>query len=144
MRIITPRIVVSPVRTCVDGGVVMRAKFRLQLANLLPDPRTRAVLQRPLERVLTVDLFNPTQPVEYRQQVMDLRKEGMTEKAVARQLDITQTAAQNAADLHRKMTALNLTDPYTPVLEPPEDLAKLRRHHHPRYRFTPLGGASEI
>lgn len=53
MRLLIPRIVVFPVRLCVGGMIVLRARFRLRASNLLPDQRVRQALQQPLERVLT-------------------------------------------------------------------------------------------
>jgi hypothetical protein len=90
-----------------------------------------------LRRELTVDLFDPPQRVRFREQVVSLRAEGLTERQVADRLKITVTAAQRAAWLHRYMQAHDLTDPYLPVTEPPADQSKLRRHLHPRYRFEP-------
>ena len=63
---------------------------------------------------------------------------GMTENEAAHQLGVTKTAAQRAAALDRQMRDLGLDDPYVPVLEPPDDLPKLRRHRHSRYRFEPF------
>jgi hypothetical protein len=42
------------------------------------------------------------------------------------------------------MDELGITDAYVPVLQPPEDCPKLRRHKHPDYRFEPLPGAGEL
>jgi hypothetical protein len=69
--------------------------------------------------------------------VLALRAQGLTERAVAKELGITVTAAQRAAALDRMMKALGLTDPYVAIIEPPADYGKLRRHRHPRYRFEP-------
>ena len=68
----------------------------------------------------------------------------MTEREIAHKLGITKTAVQRAAALQRKMDELGLTDPYIPVTEPPEDLTKMRRHKHKRYRFEPLPDAGEF
>ena len=57
---------------------------------------------------------------------------------IAAKLGITKTAVQRAFTLQRKMNELGLTDPYVPVLEPPADYTKLRRHKHHRYEFKPL------
>ena len=144
MRKLVPRIVVKPVRLCDDGNVVLRARFRLQLANLLLDRRAAEALRKPLERIVTIDLFEHPQREAFRTRVVALRKAGKTEREVAEELGITVTAAQRAAALQRKMDALGIDDPYVDVTEPPEDLAKLRRHKHPDYRFEPLPGAGEL
>jgi hypothetical protein len=64
----------------------------------------------------------------------------LKEVDVAEKLGITKTAAQDAAALDREMKALGLTDPYLPLQEPPQNLAKFRRHLHSRYNFAPLPG----
>ena len=139
MRKLTAPIHVYPFRLCGKGQIVLRAKFRLQIANLLSDQRLRETLQRPLEHVLKVDLFNRPQHVQHRERIMELRRT-MTEKEAAKELGITVTAAQRAAALDRVMKQLGLEDPYVLLTEPPSDYAKLRRHLHPRYRFSPLRG----
>src|SRR6202044_1119875 len=48
MKLIIPKIVVFPVRLCTGGLIVLRARFRLQLARLLSDERVQQALQRPL------------------------------------------------------------------------------------------------
>jgi transposase len=80
--------------------------------------------------------------VVYRERVVELRATGMTERQVAERLGITQTAAQRAAALDRRMRQLGTADPYQPVQGPPADYNKLRRHRHPRYRFEPLDGGT--
>jgi hypothetical protein len=151
MRRLIPKIVVFPYRSCDGGHIVLRAKFRLYLAGLHPDPRVRELLAKPLERIVTVDLFEPPQRIAYREQVVALRKtinpetgKVYTEKQVADQLGITHTAAQSAASLQRQMDELGLTGPYVSLHEPPEDYKKLRRHKHDRYSFEPLEGAGEF
>jgi site-specific DNA recombinase len=139
MQRLVTELYVVPYRLCDGKDLVLRATFRLQLANLLPDKRVQEVLRGPLERVLTVDLFKPPQRVEYRERVMALRHE-ITERAVARELGITVTAAQRAAVLDRLMKQLNLADPYLRLVEPPMDYPKMRRHLHSRYHFEPLPG----
>jgi hypothetical protein len=144
MRAIIPKVVVFPYRLCVGGRVVLRAKFRLRVSNLLPEKRIQQVLEQPLERVLTVDLFNPTQPEAYRRRICDLRAGGMTQREAADRCGLTITAAQDAAGLQRRMDALGLTDPYVAVTQPPDDYGKFRRHLHSRYRFEPLEGAGQF
>jgi len=143
MRKMIPRIIVFPVRLCDDGAIVIRATFRLQLSNLLPEQGLREVLRQPLEKILTVDLFDHPQRELFRTRVVEARAKGMTERAVAAELGITVTAAQKAAVLQRKMDELGITDPYVRVIAPPED-SKLRRNHYPGYRFEPLPGVGEI
>lgn len=149
MESLIPKIVVLPWQLCDGGKVVLRASFRLQAAGLVEDQRVRDALQRPLEQVLHVDLFEPPEREAFRKQVVRMRQgdgcsRGMTERQVARELGITVTAAQRASALQRKMDRLGLLDPYLRMSEPPEDCTKFRRHKHPRYRFQPLEHAGQL
>jgi hypothetical protein len=143
LRPLVPRIVVFPNRLCDGGKVVLRARFRLQLASLIPNVGTRTALQAPLERLLEVDLFDLPQRAKHRRAIAELRGSGMTERAVAQQLGLTTTAAQKASALQRLMDKKSITDPYVPV-EGPEDCPRLRRHEHPRYRFEALDDAGVV
>lgn len=139
LRGLTGKIIVDPYRLCDGGHIILRARFRLQIANLLPDARLQEVVRKPLEIALTVDLMEkPPQRVEFREAVMARRAAGETERQIAKALGITQTAVQRAAALDRLMKRLGLTDPYVRLMEPPADYSKLRRHLHPRYRFESL------
>jgi site-specific DNA recombinase len=141
MRTLAPRIVVFPHRLCDGGGIEHRARLRLHLARLLPDERASEALDPVLERLVTVDLFDPPQREQHREAIVRLRAAGNAERQAAKACGITQTAAQRAAALQRRMEELGIVDPWVPVLEPPEELTKLRRHRHARYRFEPLDDA---
>ena len=99
-----------------------------------------------LRKEIVIDLFEPPQREAFREQVVRLRlpdlaqdrPKGLTEKSISQMLGITKTAVQAAAALQREMYRHGLSDPYIQVLEPPDDCPKLRRHHHPRYKFEPL------
>jgi hypothetical protein len=95
------------------------------------------VLDGALQREVIVDLYELPQRVAFLKQVLELRQQGLTERQVAERLGITQPAVQRTMALARHMKQRGITDPYLPVLQPPEDYGKLRRHHHPRYRFEP-------
>jgi hypothetical protein len=146
MRELTGPIFVYPFRLCEGAPFVLRAKLRLHLANLLPDKHVREVLEKPLEHVLTIDLFDMPQRVALREKIIAGRQEReasghkRTERDVANSLGITVTAAQRAAALDRLMKAQGLTDPYVLMTEPPVDSKKFRRHLHLRYHFEPLPG----
>ncbi len=144
MQRLVPKIVVFPYRLIDGGHIVMRARFRLHLGELLPDACSREALRAPMEKVLEVDLFEPPQREEFRKEVVRLRGEGLTERNVAKSLEITITATQRASQLQRLMDARGITGPYIPVLEPPHDYNKLRRQLHARYQFAPLDGAGEF
>lgn len=140
MKKLIPTIIVKPVRCIDQANVHLRANFELSLAKLIPDRRVMDAVEPLLRRELVVDLFDPPQRVAYRQQVVPMRAAGMTERAVAKQLGLTVTATQRAAELNRLMVSLGIIDPYVLVTEPDPRNTKLRRHLHPRYRFEPLPG----
>ena len=144
MRRLVARIVVFPYRLCDGGAPVLRAKFRVHASGLLDEPMSRAVLERPLEQVITLDLFNPPQRAAFRERIMNLRRSEKSERQAADECGITTTAAQRAAALQRRMDGLGITDPYLPLTAPPDDYPKLRRHLHKRYRFAPLPDAGQI
>jgi site-specific DNA recombinase len=144
LRKLVPRMVVYPVRLCDGGKVVLRARVRVQLSNLLPDREVAEALRRPLERLLVIDLFEPPQRMKFSEAVVAARAAGQTESEAARACGITITAAQKAMVLRRKMDELGLQDPYVPVHQPPSDSCKLRGHLHPDYRFEPLDGVEEL
>jgi len=118
-------------------GVIPKCVLMLNLTPLIPNADGLPGVEQMLSRELVVDLFEPPQREEFCERVVAMRQLGMTEKQVAAELGITHTAAQRAAALQRKMNELGITDPYLPLTEPPEDYRKMRRHHHPRYRFEP-------
>lgn len=139
LRKLTKPVWIAPYRALDGGGIVLRAHFTVQLANLLPDPRLRHLLQPHLRRELSVDLFDPVQRIAAAERLTELRRTH-TEREAARQLGITVTAAQRAAALQRMMQAAGVSDPYVRILEPPADLRKLRAHKNRRYRFQPRDG----
>ena len=151
MRCLIPEIVVEPCRLCDGGHIVLRSRLCLHLAGLLPDRRVRDFLAKPLERILTVDLFEPCQREAFRERIVALRaatdpetRRQYTEAETAREVGITITATQRAAALQRTMDQLGLSDPYVPVLDPPDDYTMLRRHKHKRYSLEPLEGAGQL
>ena len=143
LRRLVPRIVVFPYQLCDGGKVVLRARFRLQLASLIPDVGTRTLLQTPLEKLLEIDLYEMPQRAMHRQAISKLRGSGLTEREAAHQLGLIITAAQNAAALQRLMDQMGISDPYLAVTSP-DGCGKLRRHLHPRYKFEPLENAGTV
>ncbi|MFO0878156.1 MAG: recombinase family protein [Gemmataceae bacterium] len=138
LRQLIDRIVVTPHRLCDGGHPVLRARFTLRLAALLPESSGFGALDAVLERPLVVDLFSPPQREEFRHRVMERTAGGLTQREIARELGITLPAVQKAVALSRCMEALGIEDPYLPLSEPPADYHRLRRHRHRRYRFEPL------
>ena len=140
MRLIR-RIVLVPYRLCDDGAVVLRARFTLNLAPLIPGGEGVEGLAPRLSREVEVDLFDPPQREAYRHRAMQALTErpGVTQKAVGAQLGITATAVQRAVRLHHMITQRGLTEAYVCVTQAPMDSKRMRRHLHGRYRFEPLG-----
>ena len=138
-----PTLKVYPYRLCDGGPIVLRAQFTLNVAALVPGLPLNGAVEGVLSRKMTVDLFDPPQRVVFRERVMALRAAGLAERLVAQKLGITQTATQRSAALNRLLQERGLTDPYLPVHEPPDELKKLRRHKHRRYRFEPLSQGEE-
>lgn len=137
MRRLIPLLVVAPYRSIDGGAVVLRAHFRLSLTSLAPALRKLPVDHSLLSRDMTVNLFDPPQRVAMRERVVGLITKGTFQRETGAAIGITQPAVQNALKLHAAMQAAGVADPYQPLAEPPNDYKKLRRHLHPRYRFTP-------
>jgi DNA invertase Pin-like site-specific DNA recombinase len=133
---------VFPYQLCDGGWVVLRAHFELRLEALTGGawPETGPAF---LHRTMVVDLFDPPQRERFRTQVVALRGEGRTERAVAAILGIKQPAVQYAMALARRMAERGLTDPYVPVTDPAA-APGLSRHRHRRYRFEPLDKPPEL
>ena len=128
---------VRPFQLCDSKGSVLRAYLTLDLVPLVPDADVLEGRTAVLRRELVVDLFEPPQRVAYRERVMALRAEGVTEKTIARKLGLSVSATQRAASLDRLMKQRGLADPYVPLTEPPSEQVRMRKHKHARYRFEP-------
>tara|TARA_R110002072_G_scaffold301976_1_gene483171 strand:- start:2064 stop:2708 length:645 start_codon:yes stop_codon:yes gene_type:complete len=140
---LVPRIVVFPHELCDGGRPVLRARFRMNVAGMIPEGRLREAVHASLERTLEVDLFDPPQREEFRERVVELRKTH-TERTVAEILGITITAAQRAYQLQNLMDQLSIVDPYQLIESPSDDVSRLKRHKHKRYRFDPLPDAGVV
>jgi hypothetical protein len=143
LRRLIPRIIVDPYRLCDGGKAVLRARFTFDLVPLLPRASRLGPLAEALRRSLVVDLYDPPQREAYRVPVMELTANGLKQREIAWELDITQTAVQHAAAVGRRMEQLGTRDAYLPLTAPPVDDDRLRRHRHPRYRFEPLAQVAE-
>jgi len=151
MRRLIPKIVVFPYRDCLGGTIVIKSKFRLQMAEILPLGDARNMLSPSLEKLLQVDLFEPIQRVKFREQIVEListinpkTNNPYSIKDAANIVLITATAAQRAVKLQQQMDRLGLTDPFVRMTEPDGKVSKLRRHLHDRYKFDPLDHAGDI
>ncbi len=128
---------VYPFRCCDGGAVVLRAVVKLDLASLIVLPEVDSEARSLFQTELVVDLFQPTQRVEYRERIKAMRAARMSEKAIAKQLGLTVTATQRASALTRKMEMLGITSPYLAITEPPAEV-RWTRHLHKRFKFDPL------
>ena len=128
-----------PCRLCDGGRVVLRAHFALDLVALVPGARAWRTIHRSSAALSSSISSIPRSGRSTAGVVLAEKAKGSTERQVASLLGITQPAVQHAAALAREMERRGLTDAYVPVVTPPEDLPKLRRHLHPRYLFRPKG-----
>jgi hypothetical protein len=134
MHRLVPRIEVFPCQPLDGGAVVLRAEMTVNLAPLVGAAADG--LGGLMVATATVDLFDPPQRVAYRERVGALRARGLTERAAARELGLTVTAAQRAMALQRRMQAAGVADAYRRLSAPTE--GRPGRHQHPRYRFERL------
>lgn len=129
---------IFPFRICDGNRIVQRGTFTINLVPLLKSGKVPAVIEDILRHEVTIDLFDPPQRVQFREQIMSFTQNDLTLAQAAQRLGITKVAAQNAIRLNRIMEEKGLTDPFEPLAEPPFGDTKIKRHLHPRYRFTPL------
>ena len=94
MRRLIPKIAVYPYRLANGGHLVLRARFTLHLAPLVPGAEQVGGLAAGLSRQMQVDLFDPPQRERYREQIVALRSQRRTERDVAKALGITQPVVQ--------------------------------------------------
>jgi hypothetical protein len=140
MRLLVPRFDVYLVRLLGGGHLLPRAKVLLNLGGTVSDTPQVPGLDKLLTRELTLDLFKPPQRERIRGEVVRLSALGLNQRQIAAALAERPKlpAVQRALALHRKMQELGLASPYVPILTPPEDYAKLRRHRNPKYSYQPL------
>jgi hypothetical protein len=127
----------------VDGGHPLpRARVVLALDGIVPDLARIPEMAGFLRRELIIDLFEPPQRARIREQVVKLRQDGMTENQIMERIaeKPTKTVVQQAMALHRTIEQQGLSSPYMMLDAPPDDYAKLRRHKHRLYKFTPVAG----
>lgn len=111
------------------GGkkVVLRARFELNLAALLP-ARTRATLAGAygnpedwgFERIgISVDLFEPSTGPKYGPAAVALADQGLGLTAIGKQLGINKRRANIAVQYGRQMRAAGVTDPFLELTSRP-------------------------
>lgn len=140
MRQLIPRIWAFPVRLCDGGRLTIQATMDLHLLGLFPQLKEIPSIDQVLTRRITVNLFEPIQRDRFREVVVMMQQAGMKQRDIAYELEITHPAVQYAMRLQHRMEDQGSLDPYVRVTAPPDDLTKLRRHKHRRYRFEPVPG----
>jgi len=138
LRQLIDRIVVLPFQHWDGGSPVLRAYFKINLANLLPQIPGMEIFATALSKTMVVDLFDPPQREAFRTEAANLIASGKNQREAAKILGITSTAVQKAKDLHKRMEQAGITFPYIQLIEPPPENRKIRRHKHPRYKFDPI------
>lgn len=127
------RIEVVPFQQLGSAKVVLRARFELKLAALLPF-RTRAALAKlgdgPIDEYfesipMLVDLFEPSTGPKFGLKALAL-SESMGLTAIGKQLRITKRAANIAVQYGRSMRAAGVVDPYRELEEPPIHASRWR------------------
>ena len=139
MRTLVPDVRIYPFEAIDTGRLIPRALVTLDLAMLLPKSLAKA-LDSVLRQTFWVDLRDQPQYIAFRERIMAMRAQGMTERQVGAALGIHQPVVQYAAKLHREMLSRGIDDPYVLLTNPRDDNPKYRSHKHRRYRFEPLPG----
>lgn len=135
LKLLTGEIRAVPYRQFGGDKVVLRARFELRLAALLPI-RLRAVLAnhvdgpvyKQFETIpMLVDLFEPSTGPKHGIEALRLREEerlGLT--AIGRRLGITKRQANIAVQYGGAMRAAGMTDPYIELTEAPTAASRWR------------------
>lgn len=141
MAQLVPSLYVFPFSLLDGGKTVLRATVDFDFGALVPEAEGLKAIGSHFSGKLVVDLFDPPQPEQHRQQIWELleRNKKLKERDIAAQVGVTHPVVQRAKKLQRQMIAAGLADGYRPVNEPPAE-GRLRRHKHKRYRFEPLAG----
>jgi site-specific DNA recombinase len=142
LRQIVPEFRVHLVRLCDGGHLEPRAQITLNLAGLSPDARYVSGFEAMLSREVTIDLFEPPQREQIREEAVRMEADGVQQREIAASFPqkVTQPAVTNALKLNRLMRSRGLDTPYEFMEAPPEDYKKLRRHRNKHYQFKPMSG----
>ena len=130
-----------PYRQFGGDKVVLRAKFSLRLAALLP-ARTRAALKSPCDGTvhqqfecipMLVDLFDRSAGPKHGLRALQLKEEGrLGLTAIGKILEITKRQANSAVQYGRALREASLSDPFTELTEPPTAASRWRNRRHHR------------
>lgn len=141
MRKVVDNLYVLPFQLIGGGHPQPMCTFKLNLATLLANTNPEVLRQiQFLNMSCVVNLTTAPQYEQIRNDVVRMQKEGMLQRAIAAQLNVTQTAVQHAASLQREMEALGVKSPWIPVLTDDAVRKTFKRISHARYQFQPLPG----
>ena len=141
MRKVVDDLHVLPYQLIGGGHPQPMCTFKLNLATLLADSNPKVLRQIQCLNVdCVVDLTTAPQYEQIRKDVVRMQKEGMLQRAIAAQLNVTQPAVQHAVALQKKMEAIGLKSPWIPVLTDDAVRKTFKRISHARYQFQPLPG----
>ena len=140
MRQVVPDLHVYLVRLADGGHPLPRAHAQIVLSGVVPDAKLVPGVEALFTRRVSLDLFDPPQREQIREEAVRLSADGMTQRDIAKALGVTQPAVSNALALDRLMRERGLDTPYLLQSEPPTDFPKLRRHQNPSDHFEPLEG----
>lgn len=120
------------------GGnkVVLRAKFELRLAAILPDQLLPALLGNHAEAgagrlhviPMTIDLFERSAGPQYFAEALTLSKASTTLEDIGKQLGIGKRKAHIAVQYGRALEAAGLTDPFIELTAEPTAASRWRTH----------------
>lgn len=133
LRRFVPRIIAVPYEQFGSQKVVLRARFQVHLARLLPEQLfaflngdSNLATQEIQPRELEVDLFDPSTGPKYFRQVLDLQEKGMTLPEIGRELGIGKRRAHIASDYGKRLCEANLAEPFRELTEAPAAASRWR------------------
>jgi DNA invertase Pin-like site-specific DNA recombinase len=135
-----PKIRVLPFQLLQHGQPVQRAFFTLDLTSFLPCQAYREKFGHLLQQEIVVDLFDMPAREKLRPQIVKLKREGYQHRQIATMLGTYAQTVYLALKLQLELESLGITDPVLPLIEPPANDNKWRRHRHVRFQFKPLPG----
>jgi hypothetical protein len=128
-----------PFRQFGSDKVVLRARFSLRLAALLP-ARTRAALKSlcdgPVHEKfecipMLVNLFKPSTGPEHGLKALELKEQqNLGPTAIGKKLGISKRRVDIAINYGRALREAGMTDPYIELTEPPTTASRWRNRRH--------------
>lgn len=134
IRTLVGRIEAVPCLQFGSNKVVLRARFRLRLAALLPGRVREAIknlvngpLHEQFESIpLTIDLFTRSAGPAYGQKALELKNQGLGLTAIGKALGITKRRAHLAVQFAEAMRDAGVTEPFTELTAAPLNASRWR------------------